>query len=258
MKRKQTNTNTLILAALGGLVVYCLYKKKQKAASLGSLNRYGMEGKKNMQEVFDVIEAGRPGTFNDELTYDGESITASDNLKENAGVPYEITTKRDLRKAISYLRKQDKAILYRADIADDIAYMSTAKRKQRAKDLLNYNGTGDANNSDDGYLQTLFYIVDGGKFAWNSEGNSRGVKDELLATRSGDGRQDRKMKAGILNDSRGVTPERFAENITAYGADDTDVKEGVLQAISEVNTPAQALDILEGIAQKAYEQDFPF
>ena len=32
MKRKQTNTNTLILAALGGLVVYCLYKKKQKAS----------------------------------------------------------------------------------------------------------------------------------------------------------------------------------------------------------------------------------
>jgi len=77
MAKKRTNTNTLILAALGGLVVYCLYKKKQKAACLGSLNRYGMEGKKNMQEVFDVIESGRTGTFNDELTYDGESITAS-------------------------------------------------------------------------------------------------------------------------------------------------------------------------------------
>lgn len=252
------NTEKLILAALGGLVVYCLYKKKRKASRVGELTRYGMEGKKNMQEVFDTIDAGETGTFNDELVFDGETITASENLKQHAGVPYEITTKRDLRKAISYLRQQDKAILFRADIADDVAYMSTARRKQRVRELLNYNGTGDARNSDDGYLQALFYILDGGKFAWNSDGTSRGAREEIIATRGGDGRADRKAKAAILNDKRGVTPERFAESITAYGEDDADVKGGVLQAITEVNTPAQALDILEGIAQKAYEEELPF
>lgn len=53
MKRKQTNTNTLILAALGGLVVYCLYKKKPATAEIGRINLSAYTIAENCTDISD-------------------------------------------------------------------------------------------------------------------------------------------------------------------------------------------------------------
>lgn len=120
-----------------------------------------------------------------------------------------------------------------------------------------------AQRSEDqiGFYETLAYIADGGKFVWESKGNSRGV-EKLLFGKKAPG--ERKLRKSYLASATNGAqyPELFAESLRGYYGDDQEILNGVLECIMQVNSVQQAknmiLDLYERDHQVTEENLAPF
>lgn len=105
-----------------------------------------------------------------------------------------------------------------------------------------------------GYNRTVQYLAEGGKFLWSGGGGKdavkKGVKEECFASR-GDVSGERKKRLSYLS-KQGLTPAAFAERIWGEGyemdinrsPDDMEIKDGVIQAILDIENAGQARQMI--------------
>ncbi len=243
------------IAALFCLGCLGLYVKRKNDKKGISGIRYEMPGSErevatNINIAMDKLFSGKAGNFNGDIYADGQGeIYISETLKQATGLPTFLIYKWQIKKALTELKRIERALIWSEYMDDTFSFVS---KKQMLKNVYdNYieqiENDG-ATTHEQGYLYALYYMANGGKYIWYDKGLQRGVKTELLATnRNNKGKADRKAKAKILNDKNGISPEIQAENIRSYRRDGDDqyIKNGILEAINDVNTPNEALDKLQ-------------
>lgn len=150
--------------------------------------------------------------------------------------------------ALRALKQGDRLLLWLRTYGDESTHPATRRKvmddvREHYIDRIERQG---ARTDRDGYIYALHYLATGGKYAWADRAGHRGLRNELLASRS-DGRADRRAYAAILNDRRGAFPEQQAEAITVPGDDDQAVKQGIVEAAASVQSPRQAYDTLRDL-----------
>ncbi|MDD3405013.1 MAG: hypothetical protein EOM76_02630 [Sphingobacteriia bacterium] len=239
------------LFCLGALGKFLKNKQKEKISGI----RYEMPGVErdgitNANVAMNKLLSDQAGNLNGDIFSDGNGeIHISDYLKQRTGLPTFLTYKWQIKKAISELKTVEKVLIWSSYLDEDIKPIS----KKQLLDIIYSNHieqivNDGATTKEQSYLYALYYMATGGKYIWYDQDYKRGVKSELLATnRNNNGRVDRAAKSKILNDKTGISPENQAEQIRSYNrdADDYYIKEGILEAISEVNTPNEAYDKLQ-------------
>ena len=246
----------MIFGVIGAAIL--LFRKKKDPGSVGRITHMDQRGETHNLTIKAAIEFISTTDHDFDLNqgeierYDGR-ITISKDLQDATDLPEELTTKTHIRKALSKARKNDKALLTLIFYDNT---KNTAKRKtvlDRAKELIDLNNG--LSKQQDAYVYALIYIAEGGKYRWGDKGVSRGLKSEIIAS-GGTGKSDRVWWNKILSEKDGIAPERQAELIRSYDADDYYLREGIIQAILEVNTRKLAVDRLRVILEDESGFDF--
>ena len=224
------------------LTLLLLRKKRTHVGSLATLNPTGLQSPaRTMETALKYLTGDKAGNINAEIFTNGDgNVILSEKIQQATGLPETITTKKDILTALRALRTLEEQFIWFRPYEYNF-YQTT--RKQVMHDIqtgyIDYINNNGAKTDFDGYIYALAYIANGGKYIWYDQKNRRGVKSEILSTGS-DGKTDRKAQAKILNDKKGISPEEQAEQITAYDSDEYYVKNGILTAIMEVQTPQDA------------------
>lgn len=251
MNMKPSDRNLLLAsAALAALV---LARRRAGIGSIGRLHTlnplYLQYPCTNLRTALDYLLGGKPGSINNELWTDGTGeVYLSEELQQATGLPDTMTTKKDITAALRALKQGDRLLLWLRTYGDEATHPATRRKvmddvREHYIDRIERQG---ARTDRDGYIYALHYIATGGKYAWADRAGHRGLKNELIASRS-DARADRKVYAAILNDRRGAFPEQQAEAITVPGDDDQAVKRGIVEAAASVQSPRQAYDTLRDL-----------
>lgn len=246
----------------------CWYESKKKAnvGDLSNLKPYGAKIIKNLKELKELIKSGEAGNINNgRIVLNRDSnhyINVDDSVKRAIGLDRNyLLSGKELSLAYHYLKEQDRGFVFFD--ADSLFHLPQDKiifapsRQDRLTSIINNLGIcidDDCKTDQDGYLATLVKIANGQKFRWNNTADGKGLKSEIIATK-GPAPMERKARRFMLSETDGLTPDKFAESITEFGGDDNAVKQGVLQALSEVNSPQEAYNLLCDIDDKNKENN---
>jgi len=216
----------------------------------------GYQIMKRQKDVREALDTTNYGDINKDITKEDAFIYASERLQENADVPAIIEKKKDLNRALRYLRENDKVFMIKTG----------GKNKQsRRQYIIQYF---EENFLKEGfvYYRTLIYIYLGGKIRWEDKGYKSGsgrtakmYKDDITSrgygSMSGYGKGERSKKRFLL-DKNAPTPEELAEIALRDAPHATqefyDNNLGlalteVLEAFNDVNSTADAFAILESV-----------
>lgn len=196
---------------------------------------------------------------NGEIVGSGDFYTLSAGLQTKTGLPRIITTQTQLRRALSASKRDDGTILLLKTENAPNRKQTRRQTMERAYNMLSSGDMRDLHTEHDGYVAALIYICEGGKFRWEGD---HGLKEELfgndkkgLDKRVKRSAGERRAYAQIIDNNNGITPERLAEQLAQYGQDDYFLKNGILDALRENNSPAVAFSTLQNMdAQFLFNQ----
>lgn len=158
---------------------------------------------------------------------------------------------------INYPYQEYKVLNDRGDIILIHRDYDEDKDLQDAFNRLSIADDHEAYTEKDGYLATVFRIAMGERFIWEDSKYNHGVRHELFGKKAPD---EKKARRRILTDSKhphGWYPETLAENLTSEHGDYNDVKNGVLDALSQFQTPEQAKEYILDQYYQLFEDNDP-
>lgn len=256
------------IALISGLIAAGLYTlSKTVISGIGKVGKIDdfedLKFVPSFNDILELYKEGYIGTINNgEINFLGNGeIEVSPDIQQKVNLSQTINTLTNLRKAVSFLKKEERGLIFKfATEAEQKDYIRKSKPNvlREAENILNVGE--DVTTEEQAYYRTLYAIAKGLKFRWKDDRYTKGVKGELYGGKT-NVQGERNARKQYINDKTGITPQRFAESIAAYNSDDYYVLSGILDAIKEVRTPAEAVEVLRGLVDVPFTEnniDVPF
>ena len=201
------------------------------------------------------------GTFQGEIEIVQDGYAISDDLAAQAGVEEFESTKGNLRKALTTLKRRDGALVFVENPQNlTIRYTPQNVLEWYNRELDPHNRPNYSEN--DAYLYTLYLIATGTKFYWKNKITTSGsvtlygLESSLFGKPSP---QEKKAYRYIIAKSgeKGYYPEQLGELLNQTSGSDEYLTNGVLDALRDAPTPKRALEILTDTLVRSQQQNIP-
>ncbi|MDR1652995.1 MAG: LEA type 2 family protein [Prevotellaceae bacterium] len=236
------------------------WNRAQAYTRIGALSDLGhnAEGIRRLKDTADKLIA-KQGNINYDVFSDGAGTFAvTEPIQEAADLNNWIfSSKKNLRKAIRASKAANNAIVHFDDIDNQMGELITPKQ------IFNqyhetFGQTEYAKDADQAYIITLYNIANGLKFTWAKVGTQEGIADIFGYTATGKNFRSRnyntpekKYYKGIIDQKNGISPAKYAENITDYDVDNTGEALAIRDAAYEAIKAAPSRDIALNLLVRA-------
>lgn len=241
----------IAIAGLAGLAAWILFNKKE--SSVGRLS----DGQKFIRrggDLIDLYKQGKNGQLNGgDVTFEGERARIAKHIRAAADadsiqLPEYTDRVSDIRKAYQYSKRQEGGAFWNTT--------GSIGTKRECNFFISYwlgwlgiPERGECKTEKDGYSQALANTAYGNKWLWTGKGTSKKGIAELCFASRGSIPEEKKAYRTIISNT-GISPELFAEAITDFNGDVSPVLNGVIEALKDAPTKAQAIEIMRGYVSR--------